>query len=511
MANASTKRIALLGFELESNRFAPVVGKTEFTGKLVLKGADMMADLATENPRSPGTLVGFTRTMDKTGSWTPVPIMVAGAGAAGAVEHAYYLEIKDEMLRRLEAEMPVDGVYFCEHGAAVTTEISDPDGDLFASVRALVGPDVPLVSTLDLHANISDKMVGSTDLLVAYRTNPHVDHFERGAEAARAMVELMAGLNTESAFIRLPLQAPQVTQLTAAGPYGEIIDIGQDRLDETILNVSICSGFTYGDTPENGMAFIVTTRGDKGQARRLCRELAEHAWAERHRFVPRLTSLDDCICRAVEVGDDVALSPILIADVADNPGGGGRGNTTWLLRGLHEAGAKDAVLGIFFDAALAAEAHALGVGETFGARFNRDEASTYSEPFEAEATVRTLSSGDLVGRPGGSVAGRTVALGPTAVLELGGVIVVVVSKRVQCFDSGFFETFGVDVKAARTVVVKSRGHFRAGFAHLYQPDQIIEADAPGLTSPNLANFTFAGYQRPIFPLDPETTWQPPGW
>ena len=511
MTERSGKRIALLGFELESNRFAPVVGHSEFAGKLILKGADMMADLATENPRSPGTLVGFARAMDEMGPWTPVPLMVAVAGAAGAVEHAYYEEVKDEMLRRLEAEMPVDGVYFCEHGAAVTTEISDPDGELFAAVRALVGPDAAMVSTLDLHANVSDKMVESTDVLVAYLTNPHVDHFERGTEAARAMVELMAGLKTETAFIRLPLQAPQVTQLTATGPYGEVIDIGQDRLDETILNVSICSGFTYGDTPENGMAFIVTARGDEGRARRLCRELAEHAWGQRHRFVPRLTSLDECIRRAVEVGNDETLSPIIIADVADNPGAGSRGNTTWLLSGLHEAGAVGVILGVFFDAALAAEAHALGVGKTFAARFNRDEASPYSKPFEAEAKVCALSSGDLVGRPGGSVAGRTIQLGPTAALELGGVTVVVVSNRVQCFDSGFFETFGVDVEAARTVVVKSRGHFRAGFAHLFTPDQILEADTPGLSSPNLANFTFSGYRRPIFPLDAETTWQPPDW
>jgi microcystin degradation protein MlrC len=325
------------------------------------------------------------------------------------------------------------------------------------------------------------------------------------------MIELMAGLKTETAFIRLPLQAPQVTQLTATGPYGEVIDMGQSRLDETILNVSVLSGFTYGDTPENGMAFIVTARNDAGQARRLCRELAEHTWAERHRFVPRLTSLDDCIRRAVEVGEDKTLPPIIIADVADNPGGGGRGNTTWLLHGLLQAGAKEAIVGVFFDAALAAEAHTLGVGKTFSARFNRDEASPYSKPFEAEAEVLSLSSGEVIGRPGGTVAGRTTALGLTAALDLGGVTVVVVSKRIQCFDSGFFETFGVDVGIARIVVVKSRGHFRAGFAHLFKPEQVIEADAPGLTSPNLANFSFTGYRRPIFPLDAETIWQPPDW
>ena len=141
MTDNAGKRIALLGFELESNRFAPVIGQSEFAGKLLLKGVDITSDLATKNPHAPGTLVGFARAMDKTGPWTPVPLMVASAGAAGAVEHAYYLEVKDKILRRLKAELPVDGVYFCEHGAAVTTEISDPDGDLFSAVRALVGPD----------------------------------------------------------------------------------------------------------------------------------------------------------------------------------------------------------------------------------------------------------------------------------------------------------------------------------------------------------------------------------
>ncbi|MCP5152847.1 MAG: M81 family metallopeptidase [Ectothiorhodospiraceae bacterium] len=502
-------RIAILGLHLESNRFAPVVGRDDFEAKLVLEGRDIVDDARSTHPRQPAAGTGFVRDMDEAGAWQPVPLVIADCGAAGPIDHDYLLELVARMRAGLEAAMPLDGVYFAQHGAAVSTRISDPDGLMYAMAREVVGADVPIVSVLDLHANVSDAMVEHADVLVAYRTNPHVDQYERGAECARVMRELLAGVRPQVGFIRLPLVAPQVTQLTATGPYADIIRYGQSRMDERVMNISILGGFTYGDTPENGMAFLVTTRGDAQLARDLVRELAARTWADRGRFVPRLTSLDECVRRAVETGDDPSRPALLIADVADNPGGGGRGNTTWLLEGLHAAGARGVALGVFNDASLAAEAHALGVGATFRARFNRDETDQYSKPFEAEARVLALGDGQIIGRSPGSRAGMAVDLGPTAALEVGTVKVVVISKRTQCIDPGYLESFGVDVGTARTTVVKSRGHFRAGFSVYFTPEQIIECDAPGLTSPNLANFEWTGFRRPIYPLDPDTTWTPP--
>ena len=507
--NDAQPRIALLGFNLESNRFSPVVARKDFEEDLYLVGEAILADAATDAPRGLATLTGFIQTMDQTGPWTPVPIVLVSGGAAGCVDHAFYLEVRDEVQRLLEAELPVDGVYFSEHGAAVSTEITDPDGDLFAMVRGLVGPDVPIVSTLDLHANISDTMVDSTDLLISYLTNPHVDQHERGVEAGHAMRELLAGVKTEKAFIRLPLVAPNVTQLTASGPYGDAIDLGQTKLDDTIMNVSIVSGFMQGDTPENGMAFIVTARGDRDAARRVCRDLAERTWNDRHRFVPKLTSLDECVAMALDVGSDPSKESVLIADVADNPGSGARGNTTWLLKAMHDAGARDVILGPFFDPPLSAEARERGPGASFRARFNRAEESEFSEPWEADAEVVSLWDGTFVGRAGATAAGRTVDLGPTAVLRVGTVTVVVTSLRKQALDTGHFENFGVSVVDARTVIVKSRGHFRAGFAHIFPPARIFEADLPGLSTPNMKNYPFERLPRPVFPLDPDATWEPP--
>jgi len=505
------KRIALLALHLESNRFAPSVDRADFEEKVLLYGDDILADAAMKHPRMVGTMTGFIHTMNETGPWTPVPIVNADAGAAGPIDHEFYLELKAEMRERLEAAMPLDAVYFGEHGAAVSTEIPDPDGDLFQMARAIVGPEVPIISTLDLHANISQEMIDATDALIIYRTNPHVDQYERGVEAAGAMQELLGNVRATTAFIRLPIVAPQVTQLTASGPYGEIIDYGQTLIDETVMNISIAGGFTYGDTPHNGMAFLVTTRDDMAKARTLCRDLAARVWAYRERFTPQLTSLEDCIAGAVERGEDTSLPSVIIADVADNPGGGGRGNTAWLLEGLHESDAKGVILGVFNDAALATDAHENGVGATFEAQFNRDEADQYSKPFSAEATVLSLSDGKIVGRDPGSRKGMAINLGPTAALQVGTVSVIVISIRQQCIDPGYFEEFGVSVRDAHTVVVKSRGHFRAGFLPYFPPERVVECDAPGLTSPNLDNFDWTGFQRPIYPLDQEATWTPPDW
>src|SRR5262249_39588987 len=158
------------------------------------------------------------------------------------------------MTGRLKAALPLDGVYFCAHGAALTTEEDDPEGVLFAAIRGIVGPDVPVVATFDLHANVSDRMVDLIDAFIGYRTNPHLDMRERGGEAAAAMRELLAGTKTERVRLRLPIVPPTVTMLTAAGPYADMIRLGQQKMTPEIMNVSVMGGFAYADTAKNGLS-----------------------------------------------------------------------------------------------------------------------------------------------------------------------------------------------------------------------------------------------------------------
>ena len=504
-------KIAILGLHLESNRFAPTAFKSEFKERCLLYGDELLIDSRSKHPKACSSLAGFVREMDKIGSWRPAPLVYADGGAAGPIDHKVFLELKEDMALRLRAAMPVDGVYFAQHGAALSTEHLDPDGELYGMTREIVGPDIPIVSILDLHAIVSERMVEMADVMVSYRTNPHVDQLDRGAECAHIIHELMGGVVAETAFIRLPILTPQVKQLTDEGLYAEAIQFGQRKIDDVVMNISILGGFSYGDTPFNGMSFLVTTRNDVVKAQEICKELAEYVWRDRAQLLPTLIPLEECIDMAVAQGKDISRERIIIADVGDNPGGGGRGNTIWLLKGLYEAEAQGVVLGVFFDSILATEAHERGTGAKFMACFNRAETDKNSGRFEAEAEVLYLSDGQIVGRTPGTKANTAIDLGPTAVLRLGTVTVVVISIREQCFDPGFFEEFGIDVEAARTTVVKSRGHFRAGFSVYFRPDQVIECDAPGLTSPNLKNFDWQGLKRPIYPIDLMTDWTPPAW
>jgi microcystin degradation protein MlrC len=201
---------------------------------------------------------------------------------------------------------------------------------------------------------------------------------------------------------------------------------------------------------------------------------------------------------------------VIYSDAGDNPGGGGRGNTTWLLGALHRAGARAVLVGVFIDPELAAEAHRLGKGAAFRAVFNRSGETEFSKRFAATATVKALSDGRCIGRCG-IYAGRSIDLGPVAALGLDGVTVVVGTRRKQCADPIQFECVGLDIAEARTVVVKSRGHFRAGFDEFFRPEQVYEVDTAGLTSPVLDRIPFRHLPRPVFPLDKGAGWQEPAW
>ena len=503
----SSPRIAVLGFSIECNRFSPVSTADDFAKRVDIRGAEIVQQGRGGPCTATSDLPGFFEEMDRTGPWTPVPLRIAGAQPGGPVDQAYFESLLAEIRQGLKDASPLDGVYVVSHGAAISTGSDDPDGDLFALVREVVGPNVPVIGTFDLHANVSRRMTANLDVFVGYLENPHTDIRERGVEAARHMRELLAGGRTAVEMVKLPLVPPSIALLTATGPYGEMIRYGQTRVAGDIMNVSIMAGFAYSDCPKNGYTAVVTARNANRQAASdLARDLCKRTWAMRERFTKQMTPLDEAVKRAVDAGRGVT-APVLLADVADNPGGGARGNTTYLLRALVENGAQGVVIGVFNDAALAAEAHRLGKGAEFDARFNRDEDHPFSQPFNARAKVIALSNGDYVGRRG---AGKGVAssMGPSALLQVGGVAVVVITNRQQCKDPMQLEILGVDIGAARTVVLKSRGHFRAGFDEFFTPDRIFEVDCPGLTSPSLSTFAWTRLPRPVYPLDREAAWAP---
>ncbi len=533
-------RIALLGFSIECNRFAPVATEADFASRTLLSGPAMLVEARAPAPRMLGELPGFVADMDAAGPWQPVPIVLAMAEPNGPVDQAFFDRLMAQWEARLRDAGKLDGVYCVLHGAGLATQDHDPEGTLLALVRRGVGDNVPVVATYDLHANVSEADVTLVNAFIGYRTNPHLDMRERGVEAAQMLRRLLSGARTSLARIRLPIVPPTVTQLTGKDapnrPYGELIDLGQQRMGEPpyagrVLNVSVMGGFAYADTPFNGLTVVVTAT-DQPAAHDLARELAEAGWARRERFRPLLTSLEAATRLALAanavIASEAKQSPaegrtalagdccaslattraLAFADVADNPGGGGRGNTMWILEAFHRAGVRDALVGVIHDPALAAEAHQLGEGAYFTARFNRDGGDEFSHPFAAAAKVRRLRTGTVRGRRG-IYANNTLDLGPSAALDIDGLTVVVLSNRYQCADPVFFEAFGLDIAAARVVVVKSRGHFRGGFDEFFRHEDIVEVDAPGLTSPILSRFAWRHMPRPVLPIDDSATWTPP--
>jgi microcystin degradation protein MlrC len=507
-------RIALLGFSIECNRFAPIATAKDFAARTLLSGEAMLTDAGSSATHMLGELPGFLADMDASGPWIPVPIVLAMAEPNGPVEAKFFARLMHEWEAGLRAAAKLDGIYCVLHGAGLTTEDHNPEGTLLTMIRGIVGPGLPVVASFDLHANVSDADVTTLNAFIGYRTNPHLDMRERGAESAQILRKLLSGTKTHLARIRLPIVPPTVTMLTGKDaperPYGELIDLGQQRMHEApyagrVLNVSVMGGFAYADTPFNGLSVVVTAT-DAAAAHDLAQEIAEAGWVRRDRFRARLTSLEDAIHLAK--GTEDRTKPALIfADVADNPGGGARGNTMWILSAFLKANVKNAIVGVIHDEALAAEAHRLGVGAIFTASFNRAGEDEFSKDFEAQARVRALYDGPVRGRRG-IFAANSINLGKAAALDIGSITVAVISHRIQCADPAFLECLGLDIGAARVVVVKSRGHFRGGFDEFFRHDQVVEVDAPGLTSPILSRFHWKHLPRPVLPIDAIAVWAP---
>ncbi len=502
-------RVAVLGFAIECNRFAPVTTAEDFENDVDIRGNRIVTEARSGASITMPDLPGFFTEMDASGPWTPVPLRVSLAQPGGPVEESFFSAYLAEIAASLKSVLPVDGVFVSCHGAALAQGTDDPDGDLFELIRGIVGPDVPVVSVFDLHANVSRRMTDNLSVFVGYLENPHTDIRERGIEAAKHLRECLAGATTAITMVKVPIVAPQISLLTARGPYADLIKYGQTKVGGDIVNVSVMAGFAYADSPKNGLTAVVTARnGRREAAAALSLDIAQRAWAMRERFKRGMMSLADAVQLAVSAGRDRRRKPIILADVADNPGGGGRGNTTYLLRALKAASAKGVIFGVFNDAALAAEAHRQGEGAIFTASFNAKETHEFSLPYDCEAKVVKLSDGQYVGRRG-VLKNVSADMGPSALLDLGGIEIVVITHRCQCMDPRQLEMFDLDIAAARVVVVKSRGHFRGGFDEFFKPEQIYEVDCPGLTSPVLANFTWTKLPRPVYPLDDETSWVPP--
>jgi microcystin degradation protein MlrC len=430
-----------------------------------------------------------------------LPSVAAAASPAGRVTRDVYGHVKERMLADLRAAGRVDGVLLDLHGAMVTEDHDDGEGDLVAAVRRAVGPEVPIAVTLDLHGNLTQTLTREATLLHGYKTYPHVDMAERGVEAAQRLVEVMAGRIRPTAALRTPPLLPPIgSQRTAVGPMRRLYDMADAmEKDPRVLSVSIFAGFPYADIPDAGLSVYVVTDGDQALADTLADRLAATAWTHRHEFVHRGRPVPD----AVREGLAAEGQPIVLADMADNTGGGAAGDGTEVLRELVRVGARSAVVACLWDPGAVRACREAGVGASLTVSVGGKVDDRHGAPLTVTGMVRTLSDGRFVHK-GPMMRGLPGRLGPTAVLDVGGVKVIQISLRWQTLDPEMLRIVGLEPLDHKIVVVKSTIHYRAAFEPIAR--QIIEVDAPGLSSSNLDRFAFTRIRRPIFPLDPEMTW-----
>ncbi|MEM6650932.1 MAG: MlrC C-terminal domain-containing protein, partial [Pseudomonadota bacterium] len=303
----------------------------------------------------------------------------------------------------------------------------------------------------------------------------------------------------------VPLLTPQVSQLTATNePYGQLMQAADEQLQqEGMLTNSLLSGFAFGDTPHNGFWSYACAR-TQSTATKNAQKMAQAIWEKREAFRRHLLSVDEAVQLAGQTPP--SLGPRLFADVADNPGGGAAGNTMWLIDAFLKADIQNVIAGIIHDPLVVKDAHEAGVGAKLTVRFNRENPQTFSEPLTAEGEVIWVGSGDYQSSMG-VYKGSLVPLGPSCVLQIKGIKIIVVTVQQQLLGNDCFHHFGLEAKDAHSVIIKSRGHFRAGFKGVTSEDNIYEVDAPGLTTANLAHVDWQNLTRPIALLD-EMDWTP---
>ena len=481
----------------ETNTFSNIpTDRRQFEARHLHYGGEII-----ETFRGTGTCLGGMIAAAERHGARLVPSVAASASPAGLVTKDIYGHVKERLLADLRAAGAVDGVLLDLHGAMVCEGIDDGEGDLIGAVRRVVGPAVPIAVTLDFHGNLTPEMARGADLLHGYKTYPHVDMAERGVEATERLLQVATKRLRPTAALRTPpILPPLGNQGTARGPMRRLYDLAEEmEKDPKVISVSVFAGFPLADIPPAGLSVYVVTDNDQALADRLADRLARVAWEHRHEFIHTALPVADAVARALAAEG----RPIVLADMADNTGGGAAGDGTEILRELLRVGARSAVVACIWDPAAVQACVTAGVGQSVTLDLGGKVDQRHGAPLRVTGTVRTLSDGRFVHK-GPMARGLPGRLGTTAVLDVNDVKVILISYRWQTLDPEMIRFVGIDPLEHKVLVVKSTIHYRAAFEPIAR--EIIEVDAPGLSSSNLGRFAFTRVRRPIFPLDPDTTY-----
>ena len=466
-------RIAVGGFHHETNTFAPTKAGFDHFERTdgwpgLQRGRGLLAALAGKNI----PLAGFADAAPP--DWELLPTVWCNASPSAHVEAAAYERIVGMLTEDLATLGPVDAVFLDLHGAMVCEHLEDGEGELLRRVRAVVGPGTPVVASLDLHANVTAAMFEHSDLMVGYRTYPHVDMAETGGRCAGLLARLLKEGKPAKAWRKLDFLISINWQCSLVEPARSAYRAMAEGEAGAVWSMSFTPGFPPADIRDCGPAILVYAASSP-RAEAAAEAAASTISLQEDEFDGGYFTPSGAIAAAKTMLEQ-GKRPVVIADTQDNPGGGGDGNTAGMLAALVAEGSENAVLGLYIDPELAEHAHAAGAGREISACFGGFWPG--DERIGLRAEVERLGDGRFH-CTGGFYGGNDMDLGPMALLRLAGhdIRVVVASRKVQAADKEMFRHVGVRPEDAGILVLKSSVHFRADFT--FDNGEILIATAPG--------------------------------
>lgn len=487
-------RIAIGQIQVESNTF--VLQKADlsyFRSTHLLYGDEITGRLGGTHAE----VGGFLDILGGAGAEI-VPTVAAHSVSSGVVPRETFETLQSELLARLAAEASIDGVLLALHGSMVVEGDHDGEGALLASVRELVGPNLPLVATLDLHANVTEQMVKHATALVGYDTYPHVDLYETAVRGARLLLSAVRGeADPVAVFAKAPMIVPAEGMSTRDGPMADLLaDAKRVERKPGILSTSLFAVQPWLDVYDTGFSAVVIADGPARapDAEMEARALATRAWELRRRFDAPLLDVDDAIHRALATDG----GPIILSESADGISAGSPGDSVAVLERLLALRVAERCLVCVVDPPAVASAIGAGVGSEITVPVGGTLDPRYSAPVVITGRVRLLSDGRFVFL-GTEFTGTETSMGPAAVIEVGSISVLVMGRPVFTIDPSFYRSVGLEPRDAKIVVVKSALQFRDNYGPFARAMWVV--DTPGPSTANFARLEWQNVQRPLFPFD----------
>jgi microcystin degradation protein MlrC len=488
-------RLAALGLAHETNTFASTVTDyAAFEESGILRGDEIVRDYA----ESHATMAGFLDARDTYGV-DVVPLLFTITDPTATITSDAFERICGEMLRMLREQGPWDGVLLAQHGAAVSADYPDMDGEVAARVRAIVGPDVPIGMAPDMHANLSQKMVEHTTAIVVYRTNPHLDPRPRALECADIIVRTIRGeVRPVQALEMPPVVINIVKQFTGEEPMRSLVRdceavIGRPKM----LSASVAEGYPYADVAEMGMGFLAISDGDPAAAREAARWMARRAWDKREQFMADTPSPEAALRAAMAAPQ----GPIVLMDVGDNIGGGSPADSTILLEIAMRLGARD-FLQTLRDPQAVADCIAAGVGATVSLNVGGKTDDRHGRPVAVTGTIRYIGDGTFEEPTPIHGGFRFFNGGQTVVMETDNGVTLVLTTRL-IGNTSLQQMYSVGVRPETKHIIVAKGVVSPRPAYAPIAAQVVLVNTPGVTTSDLSFFTYTHRRRPLFPFEPD--------